>query len=375
MSTAVSRMPGPAGRATAYGQPMERGRCFISRAGRRTVRARYGSSFVPIRLRTETRMFRTILAAAFFVALAAPADAQIFPDRPVHILVPYAPGGITDIAARIVGGKLGEYWGHQVVVENRPGGNGLIAMTAAVRAEPDGYTLVMASGGDVSLNPALMEKMPYDVERDLVPITGVSDAPIVLAANSNSPFHSVADVIAASKADPGSIDIGTPGIGSITHLVLEWLALSTGTKFQNVPFKGGGPAVQALISGVTPLAVLASSSVAPYVQNGTLRALAVTSTTRSALNPEWPTLRDQGIADVIAANWTALFAPKGTPQAVIDKLNADVVRALNSADVKERFASGGAQVIPSTPGELALRQKSELAIFRSVVAKSGMHIE
>jgi tripartite-type tricarboxylate transporter receptor subunit TctC len=317
-------------------------------------------------------MFRTVyVIALLLVAAASPASAQTYPDRPVRILVPYSPGGITDIAARVVGAKLSEYWGHQVVVENRSGGNGLIAMSAVVKADPDGYTLVMASGGD----PALIEKMPYDVERDLIPISGVSDAPIVLAANSRSPYKSVADVIAASKSNPGSIDIGTPGIGSITHLVLEWLALSTGTKFQNVPFKGGGPAVQALIAGVVPLAVLASSSVAPYVQNGTLRVLGVTSTTRSSLNPEWPTLREQGIPEVNASNWTAMFAPKGTPQPVIDKLNADVVRALGSPDVRERFASGGAQVISSAPSELAARQKNELAIFRSVVAKSGMHIE
>jgi tripartite-type tricarboxylate transporter receptor subunit TctC len=321
-------------------------------------------------------MFRTVyVIALLLVAAASSASAQTYPDRPVRILVPYSPGGITDIAARVVGAKLSEYWGHQVVVENRSGGNGLIAMSAVVKADPDGYTLVMASGGDVSLNPALIEKMPYDVERDLVPISGVSDAPIVLAANSRSPYKSVADVIAASKSNPGSIDIGTPGIGSITHLVLEWLALSTGTKFQNVPFKGGGPAVQALIAGVVPLAVLASSSVAPYVQNGTLRVLGVTSTTRSSLNPEWPTLREQGIPEVNASNWTAMFAPKGTPQPVIDKLNADVVRALGSPDIRERFASGGVQVIPSTPSELAARQKNELAVFRSVVAKSGMHIE
>ena len=321
-------------------------------------------------------MFRTVhVIALLLVAAASSASAQTYPDRPVRILVPYSPGGITDIATRVVGAKLSEYWGHQVVVENRSGGNGLIAMSAVVKADPDGYTLVMASGGDVSLNPVLIEKMPYDVERDLIPISGVSDAPIVLVANSRSLYKSVADVIAASKSNPGSIDIGTPGVGSITHLVLEWLALSTGTKFQNVPFKGGGPAVQALIAGVVPLAVLASSSVAPYVQNGTLRVLGVTSTTRSSLNPEWPTLREQGIPEVNASNWTAIFAPKGTPQPVIDKLNADVVRALGSPDVRERFASGGAQVISSTSSELAARQKNELAIFRSVVAKSGMHIE
>jgi tripartite-type tricarboxylate transporter receptor subunit TctC len=321
-------------------------------------------------------MFRAITAAAtILVALAASVHAQTFPNRPVRILVPYEPGGITDIAARLVGAKLTEYWGQQVVVENRPGGNGLIAMTAAVRAAPDGYTLVMASGGDVALNPALLKTMPYDVERDLIPISGVSDAPIVLAANSASPFKSVSDVVAVAKADPGSVNVGTPGVGSITHLVLEWLALSAGTKFQNVPFKGGGPAVQALVSGVVPLGILASSSVAPHVKSGTLRVLGVTAAKRSALNPEWPTLQEQGVPDVNASNWTALFAPKGTPQAIVDKLNADVVKALDSPDVKERFASGGVQVIPSTTGELATRMKTELAAFRTVIAKSGMHLE
>ena len=315
------------------------------------------------------------VAASCVCANAQTPGTQAYPDRPVRILVPYAPGGITDIAARILGARLGEAWGHQVVVENRSGGNGLIAMSAAVKADPDGYTLVMASGGDVSLNPALIEKMPYDIERDLVPISGVSDAPIVLAANGRSPYRSAADVIAAAKAKPGSIDVGTPGVGSITHLVLEWFGLATQTKFQNVPFKGGGPAVQALISGVVPLAILASSSVSPYVQDGSLRVLGIASSARSSLNPDWPTLAEQGVADVKASNWTALFAPKGTPQPIIDKLNADVVKALNAPDVKDRFASGGAAVIPSTPAELAARQKNELAIFRSVVAKSGMHIE
>jgi tripartite-type tricarboxylate transporter receptor subunit TctC len=321
-------------------------------------------------------MFRAITAAATIcIALLASVHAQTFPNRPVRILVPYEPGGITDIAARLVGAKLTEYWGQQVVVENRPGGNGLIAMTAAVRAAPDGYTLVMASGGDVSLNPALLKSMPYDVQRDLVPISGVSDAPIVLAANSTSPFKSMTDVIAAAKANPGSVNVGTPGVGSITHLVLEWIALSTGTKFQNVPFKGGGPAVQALVSGVVPLGILASSSVAPHVKSGAVRILGVTAAKRSALNPEWPTLQEQRVPDVNASNWTALFAPKGTPQAVVAKLNADVVKALNAPDVRERFASGGVQVIPSTPDELAARLKSELTVFRTVIAKSGMHLD
>ncbi len=320
-------------------------------------------------------MGRVLAAVAALLCLMASAQAQTYPNRPVRILVPYAPGGITDIAARLVGAKLGEMWGQSVVVENEPGGNGLIAMTTLTKSQPDGYTLVMASGGDVSLNPALLKHMPYDVEHDIVPISSVSDAPIVLAANSQSHYKSVADMIAAAKAKPGSIDIGIPGVGSISHLVLEWLALSSGTKLQHVPFKGGGPAVQALVSGVVPLGILASSTVTPHEKAGTLRVLAVTSAKRSKVNPEWPTLQEQGIADVDASNWTALFAPKGTSEAIVSKINADVVKALESADVKERFATGGVEVIPSTPAELATRMKSELAMFRTVIAKSGMQQE
>lgn len=317
-------------------------------------------------------MHRVSVALIAFVCFVASAQAQTYPNRPVRILVPYAPGGITDIAARLVGAKLGDMWGQSVVVENKPGGNGLIAMATLIKAAPDGYTLVMASGGDVSLNPVLLKQMPYDVERDLVPITSVSDAPIVLAANSESQYKSVADVIAAAKSKPGSIDVGTPGVGSITHLVLEWLALNSGTKLQNVPFKGGGPAVQALVSGVVPLGILASSTVTPHEKAGTVRVLAVTAVKRSKLNPEWPTLQEQGVPDVNASNWTALFAPKGTPGEIVNKLNADIVKVLEAPDVKERFAAGGVEVIPSTPAELAARMKSELAIFRTVIAKSGM---
>ena len=174
---------------------------------------------------------------ALVVFCAAPAQAQTYPAKPIHILVPYAPGGITDIAARIVGAKLTEAWGQQVLVENRPGGNGFIAMTAGAKAAPDGYTLVMVTVGDVAINPALFKEMPYDVERDLAPIAMVSDAPMVLATNADGPFKSVADAIAAAKAQPGRISVATPGNGSVNQIVLEWMALNTGTQFQHIPYK------------------------------------------------------------------------------------------------------------------------------------------
>ncbi|HET9245722.1 MAG TPA: tripartite tricarboxylate transporter substrate-binding protein [Xanthobacteraceae bacterium] len=309
---------------------------------------------------------------ALVVFCAAPAQAQNYPTKPIHILVPYAPGGITDIASRIVGAKLTEAWGQQVVVENRPGGNGFIAMTAGAKAAPDGYTLTMVTVGDVALTPAMFKEMPYDVERDLAPIAMVSDAPMVLAAHAEAPFKSVAEAIAAAKAQPGRISVATPGNGSVNQIVLEWMALNTGTRFQHIPYKGGAPAAAALAAGDIPLGVLASSSVAPHVKSGRVRVLAVTMGKRSTLNPEWPTLQQEGVKEVDASNWTALFAPKATPQPVIDKLNAEVVKILHMPDVKERFAGGGVTTIPSNAAELDARVKQEAERFRAIVQKANI---
>jgi tripartite-type tricarboxylate transporter receptor subunit TctC len=309
---------------------------------------------------------------ALIVFCAAPAQAQNYPAKPIHILVPYAPGGISDIASRILGAKLTEAWSQQVLVENRPGGNGFIAMAAAAKAAPDGYTMVMATGGDVAINPAMFKEMPYDVERDLAPIAMVSDAPLVLAAHGGAPYNSVADVIAAAKAQPGRISVATPGNGSINQIVLEWMALNTGTRFQHIPYKGGAPAAAALAAGDIPLGILASSSVAPHVKSGRVRVLAVTMGKRSTLNPEWPTLQQEGVKEVDASNWTALFAPKATPQPVIDKLNAEVVKILHMPDVKERFAGGGVDTIPSSAAELDARVKQEAERFRAIVQKANI---
>ena len=306
---------------------------------------------------------------------SAPARAQDYPNRPVRILVPYAPGGISDIAARLVGAKLTDAFGQQVIVENRPGGNGFIAVADAAKAAHDGYTLVMVTTGDLAINPALFKDMPYDVDRDLAPIAAVSDAPMVLATNAGSPYKSVADVVAAAKAKPDTLGVSTPGYGSINQLVLESIALNTGTKFVHVPYKGGAPAAQALVAGDIPLGVLASSSVAPHVASGQIRVLAITTAKRSPLNPDWPTLKEAGAGDVNASNWTALLAPRGTPQPIIDKLNAKVVEILNMPDVKGKFASGGVATIPSTPAELSDRIKRELAIYRVIIEKANVHVD
>ncbi len=321
-------------------------------------------------------MKRIAVFALVFMALStAHGLAQDYPVRSIRILSPYAPGGISDIAARIVAGKLTEAWGQQVIVENRPGGNGFIAVTDAARATPDGYTLVMATAGDVTINPSLFKNVPYDVERDLAPVSAVSDAPLVLAANGETPYRTLADVIAAAKAQPGMLNMGTPGYGSINHLVLESIALNTGTKFVHVPYKGGAPAVQALVAGDIPLAIIASSTAAPHVSSGKIRILGITTGERSPLNPEWPPLAQQGAGDINVSNWTALLGPKAIPQPIIQKLSAKVIEILNMPDVKARFAAGGVSTIPSTPAELDARIKRELVTYRLVIEKANVHVD
>ena len=312
------------------------------------------------------------LLALMLCFLRQPAAAQTYPSKPIHMLVPYAPGGPADIAARLIGAKLAEAWGQQVVVENRPGGRGYIAMTAAAKAPPDGYTLVMATIGEVAITPVLFKDVPYNVQSDFAPISLVSDATIVLAANGESPFKSVRDVVAAAKSKPGQIAVGSPGQGSVNQVVIEWMGLSTGTKFQHVPYKGSAPAANAIAGGEIPLGMLASSSVEPLLAGGRVRALAVASAKRSKFGPAWPTLQEEGVAEVNASTWTALLAPKETPEQVIAQLNAEVVKALNMPDIKERFAAGGVETIPSSPAELDVRIRRDAAQFGSIAEKANI---
>jgi tripartite-type tricarboxylate transporter receptor subunit TctC len=312
---------------------------------------------------------RFVLTAVAVVLLSQPAFSQTYPAKPIHVLVPYAPGGIADIAARIVGAKLTEAWGQQVVVENRPGGNGFIAMGAGAKAPADGYTLTMATVGDVAINPALFKEMPYKWD-DFAPISAISDAPMVWAANANTPYKSIKDVIDAAKAQPGRLSVASPGNGSINQIVIEWLALNTGTQFQHIPYKGGAPAAAALAGGDIPFGVLASSSVAPQVKAGRLRVLATTGVKPSKFNPEWPTLQSQGVKDVDASNWTLLLAPKGTPKDIVDKLQAEVVKILDMPDVKERFGGGGVETIPSTAADLDARVKKTTKDLAVIVERA-----
>jgi tripartite-type tricarboxylate transporter receptor subunit TctC len=316
------------------------------------------------------------VAAALLAFAGAPAQAQDFPTKPIRIVVPFAPGGIVDTSARVVGQKLHEAWGQQVIVENRPGGNGFIGVMAAAKAPADGYTLLMAHTGEFAVNPAVFAKtIPYNLDRDFSPITLITDAPMVYVVNSGAPYKTMQDLLAAAKAKPGTIGVSTPGNGSINHLVLEWTNLATGAKFLHVPYKGGAPAITATAGGEVPAGTAALGSAMPHIKSGRVRVVAVTTATRSDVDKSWPTLQEAGVTGVHSSIWTGLFAPKGTPQPVIDKIYAEVAKILQMPDVKARFAAGGGVPGGMKPAEFTAKIKKESTQLTEIVAKAGVKAE
>ena len=311
------------------------------------------------------------------IALLIPfgVHAQTFPNKPVQIIVPYAPGGSTDLAARVLAAKLTEQWGQQVVVENRPGGNGFIGMSAGAKSKPDGYALTLGTVGDVAVNPALFPNTPFSMERDFTPISMVSDAELVLIAGKNTPYASVQDVLNAAKAQPGRLSVETSGMGTMPHILLEWMSLVSGAQFQHVPYKGGGPAAAAVAGDNLPLGILAASGVASFVKSGHVKVIAIMSPERSKNNPSWPTLIESGVKDVGGSGWSALFAPRGTPPEVVAKISADVGKALKADDVIARFSGAGMEAVPTTPTELATRIKKDRESFAAIIKSANVKPE
>ncbi len=318
------------------------------------------------------------LLAALLLAFAAPAEAQNhqnYPSRPVRIIVPYAPGGVSDIAARLVGQKLTEALGQSFIVENRPGGNGFFAVTAAARAPADGHTLLVGTIAEFTINPALYKKLPYDVERDLAAVAMLSDTPLVFATHGYSLYHSVADVIAAARGKPETLGISSPGTGTFNHVTIEQLGLKAGIKLIHVPYRGGAPAATAVAAGDIPLGLLAISSVVPFIQSDRVRVLAVTTSKRSSFNPAWKTLLEEGVPDIDASNWVGMFAPKTVPKPIIEKLHDEIQRILVTADIRGLFAVGGADTTPMSIADFDARIKADTARFHNIVKEAGVQVE
>jgi len=315
------------------------------------------------------------LLVASVLAYTALAEAQNYPSRPIRIIVPYAPGGVSDIAARLVGQKLAEALGQSFIVENRPGGNGFVALMAAVRAPADGYTLLVGTIAEFTINPALYKRLPYDVERDLTPVAMLSDTPLVLVTNGDSPYHSVEDVIVAARGKPETLGTSSPGTGTFNHITIEQLGLEAGIKLLHVPYRGGAPAATAVAAGDIPLGLLAISSVVPFLQSKRIRVLAVTTSKRSSFNPEWKTLQEEGVPDIDASNWVGMFAPRNVPKPIIEKLHDEIQKVLVTADIRNLFAIGGADTMPMSIADFDARIKADTARFKNIVKDAGVQAE
>ena len=314
------------------------------------------------------------LALGLFV-VSSLANSQDYPAKPIRVLVPFAPGGAVDTTTRILTQKMTERLGWNFVVDNRPGGNGFIATTAAAQSAPDGYTLLMAHTGEFAVNPGLFANVPYELERDFVPITMVTDAPLLYLANIKAPFNNFQEMVAQAKAKPGSITFGSAGSGSINHLAGEWLALAAGIKLLHVPYKGGAPAATAVAAGDVHFGVMAVPGATPHLKSGRAKVIGISTAKKSPLDPSWATPRDAGIQDLDASIWVGLFAPKSTPQPVVDKLNAEVRRTMDQPDVQKRFTETGSETVGMSSADFLTRIRNDAERYRRVIRAAGVKTE
>ena len=318
---------------------------------------------------------RGLLAVTALIGAAsastAQAQTQAYPNRPIHLLVGLAAGGGTDIIARLTATKLGENLGQQVLVENRVGSGGLIAAEAGAKAAPDGYTILFGAISYSSIFASLYKKLPYDPVKDFAPISLVATFPNVLVVNPNLPVKSVAELLAYGQANPGKLSYGSSGVGSSLHLSMEMLKSMTRLDAVHVPYKGGAPATADLLGGQIQAMFDNLPGQINYIKAGRTRALAVTTTKRSPQLPDVPTMQEAGVPGYEVNVWYGMLVPAATPKPIIDKLNTELVKVLNSPEVKERMAKEGAEPMPTTPAEFAAFQKAEVIKWAKVVKDSG----
>ena len=309
------------------------------------------------------------LAVAISCFTAAVADAAQYHAKPIRLIVPFAPGGPSDLLGRVVGQKLSESWGQQVVIENRAGANGIVGVELAAKSAPDGYTLVMATNGTHGINAALFPKLPYDTVKDFAPIARLGVASYVLVAHPSLPARSAKEVIQLAKARPGDIACGYGG--SPTQLAFELFKNLAKIDLLLVPYKGNAPAVAAVLSGQVSLVFGGIAQSAPQIAAGKLRAIGVTGTGRSPAVPQVPTISESGLPGFEAVTWYGMLAPGATPRAIVERLNAEVVRILQSPEVRERFVKEAFEVPADTPDQFASIIKAELARWAKVVKATG----
>jgi tripartite-type tricarboxylate transporter receptor subunit TctC len=311
-----------------------------------------------------------VLAIATGAAAQTPAD---YPNRPIRIIVPQAAGSGVDLQARVLAQKMGELWGQQGVVENRPGANAIIGMEAAAKASPDGYTLVYAPVSSVTTNAFIYKKLPYDALRDFAPITQTTANPLGAVVNPASGIKSIKDLVERAKANPGQLNYGSFGIGNMTHLMGELLSIAADIKMTHVPYRGQTPAITDVISGQIPLAFTTTAGVTDLVETGKLNLLATFGAERDEQFPNTPTPTEAGYPSVVVVGWSGLLAPAGTPPQIIGKLHGGMVKALAMPDVKEAILKQGSKALSSASPEAFERYiKSEAAKFHPVIKAAGL---
>jgi len=318
------------------------------------------------------------LAKIFAVLLCASAPlayAQDYPSKPVKMVVPFPPGGTTDILARAVGQKLSESWGQQVVIDNRPGAGGNIGTDIVAKSAADGYTLLMGTVGTHAINASLYGKLPFDPIKDFAPVTLVASVPNVLVVNATVDSKSVKELIALAKSKPGQLAFASSGNGTSIHLAGELFKSMTGTAMLHVPYKGSAPAITDLLGGQTNMMFDNLPSAMPHIKSGRLRALAVTSVRRSPALPDIPTIAETGVSGYEASSWFGVLAPAGTPKDVVAKIQGDIARALNAPEIKERLSGQGAEPVGNTPEQFAEHIKAESAKWAKVVKDSGAKVD
>lgn len=317
------------------------------------------------------RALNLVIGFATLLAMTVPAAQSSYPEKPVHILVGFPPGGSLEIVARLLGQKLSEAWGQAVLIENLPGATGMIAADRVSKSKPDGYTLIMAGPAAIVVNQSLYGKLPYDPIRDFAPIVQACAMTNILAVHNGVPAHSVQELIALAKAQPGGLTFASIGSGSSVHLAGELFKTTASIDIVHVPYKGPAPAVLDLVGGRVTMMFGTMPGILPYVREGKLRALAVTSAKRSSVAPELPTIAESGFPGFEVTAWFGLLAPAGTPAPVIRKIHAETVKALALSDVRARFADLALESIGNSPEEFAQVIKEEIPKWAKVIKDSG----
>jgi tripartite-type tricarboxylate transporter receptor subunit TctC len=316
-----------------------------------------------------------VVAAAVALGLAASAFGQAYPSKPVKVLVPYPPGGVFDAIFRPLAQLMTESLGQPLLIENRPGANTIIAMEACAKAPPDGYTICATSNDSMSLNPHLYSKLPYDTEKDLVGIANLLYIDEVIVAKPSAPFNTFREMIAYAKGKPGALNFASFGQGSSAHMILAWINTRGGVNITHVPYKGGGPAVQATLTGEVDMTYMGTGALLPYIKAGKVKAIAVTQKVRSPFLPDVPTMGEQGMEFELKP-WIGVVAPAATPRPIVNRLNAELVKVINNPRFREDvLVRNGFEPIGDTPEQFAAFIREDRRFGATLVKNSGIKLD